>query len=91
MQVVLGTHYDRGETPWPPTHILAEMLDAIPGGVHAHLAIDKGTPSPDTLRAALNCLDACATDDREPERYRDWYRESAIELRRLVDPPHTDT
>jgi hypothetical protein len=66
----------------------ALIVDRIPGGVYARLAIAKDAPSPDTLRAALNCLDACATDDREPERYRDWYRKSAIELRRLLDPPN---
>ena len=34
-----------------------------------------------TLEAALNCLDALASDRREPERYRTWYAEAAIELR----------
>ena len=40
------------------------------------------TVSERTVEAALNCLDACAEDDREPERYREWYREAAAELRR---------
>lgn len=45
--------------------------------------------SPLTLELALNCLDACSQDEREPQRYRDWYAEAAAKLRAaatLVDP-----
>jgi hypothetical protein len=33
------------------------------------------------LDAAVNCLEASATDEREPERYREWYAESAQTIR----------
>lgn len=33
-----------------------------------------------TVRAALNCLEACKTDPAEPERYRRWYAEAYEEL-----------
>jgi hypothetical protein len=39
----------------------------------------------DTLQAALNALDACAYDRREPERYRDWYAGAAEEIRRFIE------
>ena len=39
-----------------------------------------------TVEAALNCLDACATDEREPERYREWYAQAAEEIRAQLTP-----
>ncbi len=37
-----------------------------------------------TFEAILSCLEACAEDDREPERYRDWYQKSLVEVRTNV-------
>lgn len=42
------------------------------------------TISERTLEAALACLDACATDETEPQRYQDWYAESAQEIREAM-------
>jgi len=50
--------------------------------------VDEGrltvTLSRRTIEAALNCLDACASDEREPDRYRDWYANAAVEIRVLT-------
>lgn len=43
------------------------------------------TLTPSHLEAVLNCLDACASDEREPERYRSWYAEAAAEIRAQSD------
>lgn len=37
------------------------------------------------LEAAKNCLDALASDEREPQRYRDWYMEAAINVGHALD------
>lgn len=45
------------------------------------------TISSSSLRAALNCLGACAADPQEPEDYRAWYAEARNELARASEPP----
>jgi hypothetical protein len=55
----------------------AELSDALP-----QLTITVGRES---LLAALNCLNACGTDEREPERYRLWYREAEREIRQAME------
>ena len=37
--------------------------------------------SEQTIEAILNCLDSAAADRTEPERYREWFADSAKEVR----------
>lgn len=46
----------------------------------AHELADKRT-----LTAAVNALECCATDEREPERYRTWYAEAAVRITAVLD------
>lgn len=42
------------------------------------------TLSTRTVEALMACVETVAADEREPERYRQWYEESARELREAV-------
>lgn len=46
--------------------------------------IDVGALPVWAIEALLNCADACARDDTEPERYREWYANAAAELRKAL-------
>lgn len=61
-----------------PTHV--ELPLARTDGASISLVLDASK-----LELALNALDALAEDDREPERYRQWYADAAADIRRQTE------
>jgi hypothetical protein len=69
---------------YPGSMKIAQRVRGVAAALRAALAARPQPLSPSTLEAAINCVDACAADEREPERYRTWYAEAATELRALA-------
>ena len=50
-------------------------MDMVDGHEMVTITVQRST-----LEAAINCVEACATDRGEPERYREWYSAALTEL-----------
>lgn len=47
--------------------------------------MSSGKLSENTVKGALNCVQACRDDPLEPERYREWYSETYDELKAFTE------